>query len=108
MVGKKSVRRATNPKEYILSALPHPPGQEGDLPAKITIRNNGPVRIEGDFEVVDQDGRPFESCRADHHLALPVRQSSNKPFCDGTHREAALNRPSKPGRCRPRPQARVG
>ena len=30
------------------------------MPAKITIRNNGPVRIEGEFTVVDQDGKPFD------------------------------------------------
>ena len=27
------------------------------MPAKIIIRNNGPIRIEGEFTIVDQDGR---------------------------------------------------
>ena len=30
------------------------------MPAKVIIRNNGPVRIEGEFTVVDQDGKPFD------------------------------------------------
>ena len=55
-------------------------------PIKITIRNNGPCRIEGeDITIVDQDDRPFglagrtlvSLCRCGH--------SSNKPFCDGSH-----------------------
>ncbi len=27
--------------------------------AKITINNNGSIRVEGDFEIVDPTGRPF-------------------------------------------------
>ena len=53
---------------------------------KIIVRNNGPLRVEGDgIEVVDQDGKAFglagrtvvSLCRCGH--------SENKPFCDGTH-----------------------
>ncbi|HEV2387147.1 MAG TPA: CDGSH iron-sulfur domain-containing protein [Candidatus Acidoferrales bacterium] len=53
---------------------------------RITVRPNGSYRVEGDFEIVDADGRPFglggrtsiSLCRCGH--------SHNKPFCDGTHR----------------------
>jgi CDGSH-type Zn-finger protein len=53
---------------------------------KVTIINNGPVRIEGDFEVVDQQGNPFglagrtaiSLCRCGHTM--------NSPFCDGSHK----------------------
>jgi CDGSH-type Zn-finger protein len=56
------------------------------LAAKITVRNNGPLRVEGDFEICDQEGRPFglsgrtgvSLCRCGH--------SANKPFCDGSHK----------------------
>jgi CDGSH-type Zn-finger protein len=53
---------------------------------KIIVRNNGPLRVEGDgIEIVDQDGKAFglagrtvvSLCRCGH--------SENKPFCDGTH-----------------------
>ena len=53
---------------------------------KILINNNGSIRVEGDFEIVDPEGRPFglggrtgvSLCRCGH--------SSNKPFCDGSHK----------------------
>jgi len=57
---------------------------------KVTIINNGPIRIEGDFEVVDQAGNSFglggrtsiSLCRCGH--------SGNSPFCDGTHKREAF------------------
>jgi CDGSH-type Zn-finger protein len=53
---------------------------------KVTILNNGPLRVEGDFTVVDQDGKEFglggrtavSFCRCGH--------TGNSPFCDGTHK----------------------
>lgn len=56
------------------------------MAAKITVRNNGSLLIEGDFEIVDKDGniyglggRPLVSiCRCG--------RSQNKPFCDGAHK----------------------
>jgi len=54
---------------------------------KITVRNNGPLRLEGEFEICDMEGKPFglggrtavSLCRCGH--------SQNKPFCDSTHRK---------------------
>ncbi len=54
---------------------------------KITVRNDGSIRVEGDFEIVDQDGKAFGLggrtkiglCRCGH--------SETKPFCDGTHKK---------------------
>ena len=57
------------------------------MPAtKITVNHNGFIRVEGDFEIVDPDGKPFglagrttiSLCRCGH--------SANKPFCDGAHK----------------------
>jgi CDGSH-type Zn-finger protein len=57
------------------------------MPAtRITVNNNGPIRVEGDFEIVDPEGRPFglagrtviSLCRCGH--------SASKPFCDGSHK----------------------
>ncbi|MGH9689572.1 MAG: CDGSH iron-sulfur domain-containing protein [Candidatus Acidiferrales bacterium] len=53
---------------------------------KITVRNDGSVRVEGEFEIVDQDGKAFglggrtsvSICRCGH--------SQTKPFCDGAHK----------------------
>jgi CDGSH-type Zn-finger protein len=54
-------------------------------PIKVTIKPNGPVRLEnGSFEITLADGSiklkdaPFSLCRCG--------QSSQKPFCDGTHK----------------------
>jgi CDGSH-type Zn-finger protein len=59
----------------------------GTVPGtKLTVFSNGPLRVEGDFEIVDQEGKPFglggrtavTLCRCGH--------SANSPFCDGTHK----------------------
>jgi CDGSH-type Zn-finger protein len=52
---------------------------------KITISENGSLKIEGNVTLVDHEGnelptredRPFFLCRCG--------QSQNKPFCDGSH-----------------------
>lgn len=57
---------------------------------KITVRNDGSVRVEGDFEILDQDGQVFglggrtsvALCRCGH--------SEAKPFCDGAHKKFAF------------------
>jgi CDGSH-type Zn-finger protein len=54
---------------------------------KITVKHNGSLRVEGDFTLVDMDGKEFglggrtaiSLCRCGH--------SKNKPFCDSTHKE---------------------
>src|SRR5712664_3581628 len=53
---------------------------------KITVNHNGSIRVEGDFEIFDPEGKPFGLagrttiglCRCGH--------SANKPFCDGSHK----------------------
>jgi CDGSH-type Zn-finger protein len=55
------------------------------MPTKISPLNNGPIRIEGEFEIFDPAGKAFglggrtvvSLCRCGH--------SANKPFCDGSH-----------------------
>jgi CDGSH-type Zn-finger protein len=54
---------------------------------KITINNNGSVKLDGDFEIVDMNGNAYglqgrtvvSLCRCGH--------SANKPFCDGSHKQ---------------------
>ena len=58
--------------------------------ATITVRLNGPYKVEGDdVKVVDWNGneyqiakRPFALCRCGG--------STTKPFCDGTHSRAGF------------------
>ncbi|MCC8952759.1 CDGSH iron-sulfur domain-containing protein [Bradyrhizobium sp. Pear77] len=57
--------------------------------AKVTVFDNGPIHITGDFEVFDEAGNQFPNrklfslCRCGHSL--------RKPFCDGSHREARFS-----------------
>lgn len=57
-----------------------------DSKVKITIKNNGPIRVEGGaFELCDAEGKVFNLsgraavsiCRCGH--------SQKQPFCDGSH-----------------------
>ena len=53
---------------------------------RITVMNNGSLRVEGDFDVVDQHGQPFGLAGRTRLSLCRCGQSSNKPFCDGTHK----------------------
>jgi CDGSH-type Zn-finger protein len=52
---------------------------------KVTVRNNGPLRLEGDIVIHDQDGKPFGLAGRTVVSLCRCGQSANKPFCDGTH-----------------------
>jgi CDGSH-type Zn-finger protein len=60
------------------------------MATKILPQHNGPIRIEGEFEIFDPSGAAFglagrtviSLCRCGH--------SANKPFCDGSHRTMAF------------------
>ena len=53
---------------------------------KITVVNNGSLRIEGDFEIVDQDGKQFGLAGRTKLSLCRCGQSQNKPFCDSAHK----------------------
>ncbi len=58
---------------------------------RIMVRNNGPLRIEGEFQIVDQEGKVFGlGGRTRIHLCRCGR-SENKPFCDGSHKEPCFD-----------------
>jgi CDGSH-type Zn-finger protein len=57
------------------------------MPAKLTINNNGSIRLEGDFEVVDAEGKPFDLAGRTTIGLCRCGASENKPFCDGSHRK---------------------
>ncbi len=58
--------------------------------ARVTVLNNGSLRIEGDFEVVDQEGRPFGLAGRTRVSLCRCGQSGNKPFCDGSHKQCGF------------------
>lgn len=56
------------------------------MATKITVRSDGPLRVEGEVELVDMEGKAYglggrtsiALCRCGH--------SANKPLCDGSHK----------------------
>ena len=55
---------------------------------KITVRKNGPYRVEaplGSIEMVDADGKPYDLSAKPAFSLCRCGASVNKPFCDGTH-----------------------
>lgn len=57
---------------------------------RITIMNNGSIRVEGDFEIVDMEGRPFGLAGREKVSLCRCGQSDTKPFCDGTHKRCGF------------------
>ena len=52
------------------------------MSVKITIRNNGPYVVEGDFTLVDAEGKEVPLTK---RALCRCGGSTTKPFCDGTH-----------------------
>ena len=58
---------------------------------KIRLRPNGPLVIEGPFELVDSRGAVFHIPGDKPAVALcRCGQSSRRPFCDGTHNKCGF------------------
>jgi CDGSH-type Zn-finger protein len=56
------------------------------MPAKITIVNNGPIRIEGDFVIQDSEGNTYGLGGRSVISLCRCGLAENKPFCDGAHK----------------------
>ena len=54
---------------------------------KITVRNDGSIRVEGEFEVLDQDGKSFGLGGRTTVGLCRCGESQTKPFCDGSHKK---------------------
>lgn len=57
---------------------------------RITVNNNGSIRVEGDFEIVDPEGRAFGLAGRTVISLCRCGQSLNKPFCDGSHKSCGF------------------
>ena len=59
---------------------------------EIKVRDNGPYKVTGPITLIDADGNEFELPDDGKPLALcRCGQSSTKPFCDRSHREAGFD-----------------
>ena len=52
---------------------------------KITVRPNGPYRVEGPIRLIDADGKEWDLQGKPAISLCRCGASVNKPFCDGTH-----------------------
>jgi CDGSH-type Zn-finger protein len=57
---------------------------------RITVRTDGSIRVEGDFEIVDQDGKPFGLAGRNKVGLCRCGHSATKPFCDGAHKKVGF------------------
>ncbi len=55
------------------------------MSAKVTVLNNGPIRIEGEFTINDAAGNAFGLAGRTVISLCRCGFSENKPFCDGKH-----------------------
>lgn len=55
------------------------------MAAKVSVFNNGPLRIEGDFTMHDAEGNVFGLGGRTTIGLCRCGLSENKPFCDGSH-----------------------
>ena len=53
---------------------------------KITVNNNGSLKIEGEIELVDKNGMPYYLGGREVISLCRCGLSKNKPFCDGSHK----------------------
>lgn len=52
----------------------------------IKVNNNGSLRVEGDFEIVDAQGNPYDLAGRTVVTLCRCGMSQNKPFCDASHK----------------------
>ncbi|MCA9245788.1 MAG: CDGSH iron-sulfur domain-containing protein [Planctomycetales bacterium] len=63
---------------------------------RIRTRENGPLVVEGDFSLVDAEGKPFLLPTNKPAVALcRCGASKNRPFCDGAHRDHGFSADEK-------------
>ena len=58
---------------------------------RITILNNSSIRVEGDFELVDHEGKPFGLAGRTRITLCRCGHSTRKPFCDSTHKTCGFD-----------------
>ena len=58
--------------------------------AKITCNNNGPLRVEGEFTILDAEGAAYDVAGRTVISFCRCGASENKPFCDGAHKRVGF------------------
>lgn len=58
------------------------------MSTKVTVINNGPLRIEGAFEIKDASGENYNLQGRTQLSLCRCGLAKNMPFCDGSHKGA--------------------
>ena len=53
---------------------------------RITVRENGSLRVEGEIPLYDYEGNPLPIPTDKPYALCRCGGSSRKPFCDGSHK----------------------
>ena len=75
------------------------------MATKVTVINNGPVRLEGEFTIYDVEGKAFDIAGRTVISLCRCGLSANKPFCDGQHKAQGFES-ACPARALPPPVAK--
>jgi CDGSH-type Zn-finger protein len=60
------------------------------MATKVTVNNDGSIKLEGDFEIYDPQGNRFGLAGRTVISLCRCGNSQNKPFCDGSHRTSGF------------------
>jgi len=55
---------------------------------KVTVVNNGPLLIDGEIQIVDQEGNAYGLAGRTKIGLCRCGLSERKPFCDGSHKRS--------------------
>jgi CDGSH-type Zn-finger protein len=69
--------------DEVLNVVPVEPAPAAAV--KITVRPNGPYRVEGPISLVDVNGNEWDLTGKPAISLCRCGMSSKRPFCDGTH-----------------------
>jgi CDGSH-type Zn-finger protein len=66
-------------------------------PVKITVKPNGPLRVEGHILLVDADGKEWDLTGKPAISLCRCGASEKRPFCDGAHNRVGFQCMTSPG-----------
>jgi CDGSH-type Zn-finger protein len=61
------------------------------MTAKITVKDNGSLKVEGDFELYDTAGNKYDLAGRQRISLCRCGASATKPFCDHSHRDIGFS-----------------
>jgi CDGSH-type Zn-finger protein len=61
------------------------------MAARVTVNSSGSFRVEGEFELVDPAGNPFDVSGRPAVFLCGCGKSANRPLCDGAHKQCSLS-----------------